>query len=151
MNVYATIILAALLLDYALKLTADVLNLKALSGELPGEFADVYDAEIYRKSQEYTRVTTRFGFVTSTFDLLVLLAFWLAGGFQILDAWARGFGLGSVATGIVYIGVLVLGQGILSLPFSLYSTFGIEERFGFNRTTVRVFVLDPSSHAIPTS
>jgi STE24 endopeptidase len=142
MNAYATIILVTLLLDYALKLTADFLNVKALHDEVPGEFTDVYDAETYRKSQEYTRLTTRFGLVISTFDLLVLLAFWFLGGFQILDVWIRGFGLGSVATGIVYMGALMLGQGILSLPRSVYSTFGIEERFGFNRTTPRVFVLD---------
>jgi STE24 endopeptidase len=142
MNVYAQIILAALLLEYALTVAANLFNLKALRSEPPDELRDVYDADVYARSQEYTRLETRFGFVTSTFDLGVLLAFWFGGGFQWLDAWVRGFGLGSTLTGLVYVGVLVLAKGILALPFSVYSTFVIEERFGFNRTTPRVFVLD---------
>jgi len=142
MNVYTLVILATLVLNYVLTLAADLLNLKALSGELPGELADVYDAEIYRKSQEYTRIRTRFGFVTGTFDLAVLLAFWFAGGFPWLDGWVRNLGFGSIVTGILYVGLLVVGQGILSIPFAVYSTFVIEERFGFNRTTPKVFVLD---------
>ncbi len=142
MNVYALVILATLFANFCLTLTADLLNLKALSGKLPEEFADVYDAEIYRKSQDYTRVLTRFGFVTGTLDLAVLVVFWFAGGFELLDAWVRGLGFGSIVTGILYMGLLVVGRGILSIPFAVYSTFVIEERFGFNRTTARVFVLD---------
>jgi len=142
MNVYAYVILATLLLNYALTLVADLLNLRALSGELPGEFADTYDAELYRKSQEYTRVRTRFGFVTGTFDLAVLLGFWFAGGFPWLDGLVRGLGYGPIVTGILFVGLLVVGRGLLSIPFAVYSTFVIEERFGFNRTTPKVFVLD---------
>src|SRR5438132_12375156 len=71
MNVYAVIILSTLLLDYMLNLVADCYNLRALRHELPPEFADVYDAAAYRKSQEYTRVQTRFGILTSTCMLVV--------------------------------------------------------------------------------
>lgn len=142
MNVYALIILATLLVDYLLTLVADLLNLKALESEPPPELRDVYDAEAYARSQEYTRVETRLGFVTTTFDLGVLLAFWWSGGFQWLDSWLRGLGFGSLVTGLLYVGVLVLAKGLLAMPFSLYSTFVIEERFGFNRTTPKVFVVD---------
>lgn len=142
MNVYAQIILAALLLDYVLTLLADLLNVRALESEAPAELHDVYAAEEYARSQEYTRVRTRFGFVTSTFDLAVLLVFWFAGGFQALDGWLRGFELGELATGLLFIGSLVIGKEVLTLPFRLYSTFVIEERFGFNRTTPRIFVFD---------
>ncbi len=142
MNLYAAVILATLLVDYLVGLVADLLNLRALDSELPAEFADVYDADSYRRSQDYTRVATRFGFVTSTFDLGLLLVFWLAGGFQHLDAWLRGFDLGPLWTGLLFIGVLGLGKSILGLPFAAYSTFVIEERFGFNRTSRKTFVLD---------
>ncbi len=142
MNTYAAIILAALLVDLVLGLVADILNLKALRTELPEELADIYDPESYLKSQSYTRVATRFGLVISIFDLAVLLIFWLAGGFNHLDLWLRGFGLSPLFTGLAFIGVLVLAKGILSLPFAIYSTFVIEERFGFNRTTPRTFILD---------
>lgn len=146
MNVYAQIILATLVVTYLLNLVADVLNLRALSTEAPPELRDVYDAGDYARSQKYTRERTRFGFVTSTFDLAVLLVFWLAGGFQVLDEWVRGLELGSVWTGLAYVGLLALAKGILSLPFAVYSTFVIEERYGFNRTTPRVFVVDTLKH-----
>ena len=67
---------------------AEVLNLRALSPELPEEFRDVYDEEKYARSQEYTRVRTRFGFVTAAFDMALLLGFWFAGGFNWLDLQA---------------------------------------------------------------
>lgn len=142
MNLYALVILVALAVDYLSSLIADVLNLKASRAEPPAEVADLYDPESYRKSQSYTRAATRLGFVTSTFDLAVLLIFWSASGFNRLDLWLRGFELGELVTGLLFIGLLVLAKAIISLPFAIYSTFVLEERFGFNRTTPRTFVLD---------
>lgn len=142
MNIYAIVILSALIINYVLDLVADFLNLRALRDELPDEFKDTYNAEVYRKSQEYTRVTTRFGFLTSTFDLAVTLIFWFAGGFNCLDERVRSWQLGPIGTGLAYIGILLFLQMLLSLPFSIYSTFVIEERFGFNKTTPTTFVTD---------
>lgn len=142
MNIYGIIILAALLLDNALNLIADLLNLKAMQQELPGEFRGVYDPEAYRKSQEYTRVTTRFGLLTSTVNLVALLAFWFSGGFNLLDQFVRSGGFGPIVTGLAYIGLLVLLRGLLSLPFRIYSTFVIEQRFGFNKMTPLLFFSD---------
>ena len=142
MNVYAIIILSALLLEFVLNLIADLLNLKILQSELPQEFDSVYDAEKYRKSQEYTRTNTRFGLVTSGFNLLVLLAFWFAGGFNFLDTIVRGWHLHPIWTGLIYIGILMAVRMLLSLPFSIYATFVIEERFGFNKTTPAIFITD---------
>jgi STE24 endopeptidase len=142
MNVYAVIILATLLLHYALNLLADGLNLRALRPELPVEFQGVYDAEDYRKSQDYTRVQTQFKWIASTFLLAATLAFWFAGGFRFLDQIARDWALGTIWTGLVYIGILAAVRGLLSLPFSIYSAFVIEERFGFNRMTPATFVTD---------
>ncbi len=142
MNIYAVIILATLLITTALEVWADLLNLRALSPKLPDEFRDVYDEKEYARSQEYTRVRTRFGFVSGAFDLAVMLVFWFAGGFNWLDLQLRALELGTIWTGLLYIGALTAGMGLLTLPFSVYSTFVIEERFGFNRTTVKTFVLD---------
>src|SRR5215510_3242368 len=113
MNVYAVIVLSTLLLDYTLHLLADFCNLRALRHELPAEFVDVYDAEAYRKSQEYTRVQTRFGILTSTCMLAVTLGFWFAGGFQGLDALIRSWHMGLLWTGLAYIGLLALGKALL--------------------------------------
>ena len=142
MNVYAVLILAALLAEYLLNVVSDLLTLRHLTPELPDEFADTFDKDEYERAQEYTRVRTRFGLVSSTFGLAVLLAFWFAGGFEGLDTVVRGWGFGPLVTGLLYVGLLVLGRSALSLPFSIYSTFVIEERFGFNETTPSTFALD---------
>ncbi len=142
MNIYAVIILVAIAANYVLNLISDSLNLKALRQPMPAEFRDVCDEEKYRKSQEYTRVRTRFGLISSTFSLAVLLIFWFAGGFNWVDQFVRGFGYGTIVNGLLFVGILMLGQRILSLPFSIYSTFVIEEQFGFNKTTPATFVTD---------
>jgi STE24 endopeptidase len=125
-----------------LHLVANLLNLKALKFELPPALEGVYKAEDYRNSQEYTRVNTRFDIIESAFMLVVLLAFWFAGGFNYFDQFVRGWDFPFLVNGLVYIGILLLAYSLLGLPFSIYSTFVIEERFGFNRTTRRTFLLD---------
>jgi len=142
MNIFAIIILATLLIDFILNLVTDFLNLKALKKELPEEFSDVFDADRYARSQEYTRVRTRFGLWVSSFDLALLLVFWFAGGFNWVDQWARGFDFGVIGTGLIFIGVLMIAKTIISIPISIYSTFVIEEKFGFNKTTADTFVMD---------
>ena len=146
MNGYGIAILATLLVSYGLDLIGSILNLRALREELPPEFEGFCDAEEYRRSQNYTRVRTRYGILHGSFGLAVLLAFWLGAGFDILDRLVRDYtsdwGFGTISTGLVYIGLLVLARAILDLPFSIYSTFVIEERFGFNKTTPRTFITD---------
>jgi STE24 endopeptidase len=142
MNIYAVVILGTILLSYVLDFFADILNLKALRNDLPHEFKEVYDAEAYRKSQDYTRVNTRFGFLSSTFSLIFTVIFWFAGGFNYLDQLIRSWELYPIINGLLYIAILVLLRTLLSLPFSVYDTFVIEERFGFNKTTPKTFITD---------
>jgi len=142
MNFIAIIILCTIGVDFILNLTADRLNLKHLRSELPPAFEGVYDPERYRKSQQYLRVNTQFGWITSTFNLCLVLIFWFAGGFPFLDKCVRTFELGPVLSGLVYMGVLMLLKAALSLPFSVYATFVIEERFGFNKTTLQTYAMD---------
>lgn len=142
MNAYALLILVAILAQEALALVAELLNLRALRAAPPPGFEHVYDAERYARSQEYTRVRTRFAFLPQALDLALLLGFWFAGGFAWLDGWARGLGLGPVGTGLVFIGALVLAKGLVDLPFRYHSIFAIEERFGFNKSTRATFWAD---------
>lgn len=142
MNIYAFIIILALAGSYILELISDMLNIRSLKPEVPGDFKDIYDADSYLKSQQYTRVNTRFGLVSNSFDLAVLMVFWFAGGFNYIDIMVRSLGYGVVWTGLLFIGLLMLFKTVLSLPFSIYSTFVIEERFGFNKTTVATFITD---------
>jgi STE24 endopeptidase len=142
MNNYAIIILSALILEFLLNLVADILNLKALGGILPEEFQSIYDADAYKKSQSYTRVKIRMGIIMSIFNLCVVLVFWFLGGFNQLDIFIRSWSLHHIWNGLIYIGILLLIRFILSIPFSLYSTFVIEEKFGFNRTTPLLYITD---------
>jgi len=142
MNIYSYIILSALLLQFFLDNIADVLNLKALKNEVPPVLSGVYKPDEYHKSQEYTRSLTRFGFVTSLFGLLIIFLFWFTGGFNFLDQIVRSWDFGPIANGLCYIGILMIAYELLTLPFSVYATFAIEERFGFNRTTPRIFITD---------
>jgi len=142
MNIIAIIIVVTLFSEFLLNLISDILNLKMLRNDLPGDFYGWYDADRYIKAQEYLRVTTRFGWVVSSFGLVFFLGFWFLKGFPMVDRWVQTYNLGPVITGIIYIGVLVIFKAIISLPFSIYSTFVIEERFGFNKTTWSTFVKD---------
>lgn len=142
MNVIAIIILITIIITYALNLLADVLNLAKLQPNLPEEFKELYDSDRYRKSQEYLYVNTRFGWIASTAGLILILIFWFGKGFPILDGWVRAFGLNTIWSGLIYMGILIFCRAILSLPLSIYKTFVIEERFGFNKTSPATFVKD---------
>jgi STE24 endopeptidase len=142
MNSIAWIILTALVVDYLLNLTADMLNLADLRTSPPDEFANLYDPARYHRSQAYLRENTRFGWGSASLHLALVMVFWFGGGFPWLDAWVRSLEWGPVAGGVVYVGMLMLLNGIVSLPFQFYGTFVIEARYGFNRTTLRTFVID---------
>ncbi|MBT8036829.1 MAG: M48 family metallopeptidase [Verrucomicrobiae bacterium] len=141
-NSTALFIVIALLALWNLDFISALFNLKALDPQLPEEFRGVYDEEKYAKSQEYTRVSERYGIITSSYSLTLLIVFWFSGGFGWLDVWLRGFGWTDTVTGISFIGALFIGNTLLTLPFQIYDTFVIEERFGFNQTTPKTFVVD---------
>lgn len=142
MNPYLLLILIIITGHFILDVTVSRLRLKNLSPELPEEFKDAYDAERYRTSQEYTRESTRFGMIKSIISTPLTIAFILFGGFNYVDLAARSFGFGEIITGLIFMGILGGISYILSLPFSIYGTFVIEEKYGFNRTTVKTFIMD---------
>ena len=142
MNTFGVIVLVTLLGKFFLDIIARLLNLRSLDPIVPAQFRDLYDPQQYARSQEYTKVTTRFHLLESSIHLVIFLIFWFAGGFNWLDLIVRSWGYGSIVTGILYIFLLGLAGSLLSLPFDLYGTFVIEEKFGFNRTTLRTFILD---------
>jgi len=142
MNGYLVFVIVLLLFSYLLNLLISMLNLRAVSEEIPDEFKGVYDEEKYAKSQRYLRVNTKFGTVESTLMLPLTLLFILLGGFGWINRVALGAGWGMIPSGLLFAGMLMLISQVISLPFGLYDTFVIEERFGFNRTSMKTFVLD---------
>ena len=142
MNIFTWIILAILVGLFVLDAVAALLNLNSSGRCMPDELNDVYDKETYRKLREYTAANTRFGLVDSTFDLFVLVAFWFAGGFEYLDHAVRSLRWGPVPSGLLYLGALVAGRMLLSIPFDIYRTFRIEQRFSFNNMTAKIYIAD---------
>ena len=142
MNIYLWIILAALLVDYFLHTLSQFLDLKNLSTNLPDEFINHYSPEEYARSQKYLRENTRFSYFTSSFDLIIILLVIFLGLFNTIDLWLRDFGFSPIISGLIFFGILFFIQDIISTPFSLYRTFVIEEKFGFNKTTPKTYILD---------
>ncbi len=142
MNIFAVVILSAILLQFLLDLVSNILNLRAVRLEPPAALKHVFSPEAYRKSQQYVRENTQFGLLVSSFALAMLMAFWFMGGFNWLDLFIRNRELGSVVSGLLYTGVLLLAYAIVMLPYSIYGTFVIEQRYGFNKTTPSTFVID---------
>lgn len=142
MNAYTLFLLVALFSDTLVRLLADHFNLQRAGTSLPPAFEGYYDPERYQRSQTYLSVNTRFGGFVSIVDLLLLLAVWFGGGFAIWDNWVQSLGWGQVASGLLFIGGLLLAKSLFDLPFNAYRTFGIEARFGFNRTSAATFIKD---------
>lgn len=128
--------------NFLIRLTVTLLNLSALKEELPKEFAGVWDENKYRLSQRYTRENSKLelliSFLLTCGVLLILWNNWL----QPIDAYMRSFGLNEVGTAMLFFLFFFLGITLLLLPVSAYKTFSIEERYGFNRTTLATFLKD---------
>lgn len=139
---YLIIITAIILVGYVINEVLDWLNLRNSSTELPPEAEGIYNEEQYRKSQEYQKVNARFSFLTSAFSTALTIAFLWLGGFGWLDNLLAPHISNSILLSLVYFGVLFVVSDLINTPFQLYSTFVIEERFGFNKTTYKTFFLD---------
>ncbi len=141
-NTIFVVIVAVLVFGYILERFLDALNLKHSLPELPEELSGIFDAEEYKKSQHYKRDNTRFSFLTSSISLLMMLLLFCLGGFGWLDQWVATFTTTYVVHVLLFFGILALVSDIISTPFALYGTFVIEERYGFNRTNLKTFILD---------
>ena len=136
------IIIGILIFDYILDQLLNYLNLKNHTEVLPEELRDIFEVDKYKKSIAYHRVNTRFGFVTGTFSFGLTLALLLAGGFGKLDFLLRIFISPGIILSLAFFAVVFIVSDVLNIPFSLYKTFVIEERFGFNKTNLSTFILD---------
>ncbi len=136
------IIIAILVFDFLFDRLIDYLNATRWSNLLPEELKGIYDEDKYRKSQEYQRENTRFRLFTSSLGLILILAFLLLGGFAFLDDWVRQFTEHPILMALLFFAVIGLASDLLSIPFDLYDTFVIEEKYGFNRTTPKTWIAD---------
>lgn len=139
---YLWLITGIVIFGYAVGEILDWLNLRHSKAELPTEAKGIYDNEQYAKSQNYHKVTARFSFITSAFSTLLTVAILWFGGFGWLDSMLSANIDNEILLALAFFGVLFIASDIINLPFQLYSTFVIEEKFGFNKTTLKTFFLD---------
>lgn len=142
MDLFLNIIIVFLSLDFLIRIGLNLLNQKNMHAPLPAEVRDIYEADRYEKSQEYQRQRSRVGLISATVGFVVLILMLWFQGFAWFDALAGHYLTNPILKGLLFFSILGLLSDLLSLPFDVYSTFVIEGRFGFNRTTVKTFILD---------
>ena len=136
------LIIGIIVLDFTIDKILDTLNARHFDDPVPNELSDVYDQEAYEKSQRYKKERYRFGLITSTFSVLLTLGFLIFGGFPLVDGIARSISDNSIIIALVFFGIIMFGSDLITLPFSYYSTFVIEEKYGFNKMDLKTFILD---------
>lgn len=141
-NEWLYLILGIVVVDYAIDQLLDYLNYKHSKRALPDKLKDLYDEEEYIRSQKYQKAKSRFGFLTSAFSTLLTILVLSFGGFGWLDGFLRGYVEDPILLSLAFFGVLFVLSDIVNTPFSYYSTFVIEEKFGFNKTTLKTFIVD---------
>lgn len=136
------IIIAIIIINFIVDKVLDALNAKHFNDKLPEDLQDVYDDVEYKKSQQYKATNYKFGLLTSTFSVMLTLGFLWFDGFEFIDNIARSYSTNPILIALIFFGIISIGSDILTTPFSYYSTFVIEEKFGFNKTSVKTFFLD---------
>lgn len=136
------VIVCFLVFNYLFGLLLEYLDSSLWSDKIPQELENIYDPEKYRQSQQYDKANTRFSIISGIFSFAAILIMVVSGGFGWLDTFLRTLTENPVLLALSFFGVLGLASALLSLPFDIYDTFVIEQKFGFNTTTKRTFVAD---------
>lgn len=136
------IIIGILVVNFVIDKILDLLNARRFQDSVPPELKDVYDNSEYERSQLYKREKYRFGRLTGTIFIVATLLFFFFDGFALVDGIARIYSDNNIIIAIVFFGIIMLASDLLGTPFSYYSTFVIEEKYGFNKTTRKTFVFD---------
>ena len=136
------VIIAILCFNYVLDKVMDYLNNSRLDPELPESLTEFYEEGEYKRSLEYLKAKSRFGFLSSSVSFVATLLVIALGLLGALDDTLREYITDPRLLALAYFGILMVAGDLLSIPFSYYNTFVIEERFGFNKTTIQTFILD---------
>ncbi len=141
-NTVFILLISVLVFGYVLERILDKLNLDHTLPVLPDDLEDIFDAEEYKKSQMYKRDNTRFSFITSSLSFVVMLLLFIFGIFGWYDDLIEGVSKYYIVHVLIFFGTFAILSDLLSTPFDLYNTFVLEERYGFNRTTPKTYILD---------
>jgi STE24 endopeptidase len=136
------IIISIIIINFIIEKILDFLNAQQYNDALPKEVSDVYNQEEYLKSQAYKKVNFKLSNITSLFSLITTLLFFILNGFEFVDQIARTLCTNNIIIALLFFGIIFFSSDIISTPFSYYKTFTIEEKFGFNKSTKKLFWLD---------
>lgn len=136
------IFITILIINFVFDKVLDTLNAKHFKDKVPQELNDVYNEEEYKKSQDYKSINHKFGNLTSSFSLALILGFFFLDGFEFVDTLARSYATNEIIIALIFFGIIMIASDIITTPFAYYKTFVIEEKFGFNNTTKKTFILD---------
>ena len=136
------IIIAIISINFLKDKILDALNAKHFNDDIPSKLSDVFDEDAYKKSQDYKAANYKFGIWSSLFSLLLTLGFLFFDGFEYVDTIARIYSENPIIIALLFFGIIMMASDIISTPFSYYKTFVIEERFGFNKSTKKLFIID---------
>ncbi|MBE0650391.1 MAG: M48 family metallopeptidase [Bacteroidales bacterium] len=136
------LIIGIVILDFLFEGVLDYLNMKHFSPIIPNDLEGIYEPQKYKKSQDYLLANSKVSMISSTIMFLALIVVLLVNGFAWLDTISRTLSPNLYLRTIIFFGILGLASTILSLPFEIYSTFVVEEKFEFNKTTTKTFVID---------
>jgi len=141
-NTYFYLIIGFFTASFIWTQILSLLNRKRMSPVLPDELKDIYPPEKYAQQQEYQRVNSRFGLVAGGFSFLLMFIVLLFGLLGWFDTYLRGYTSHFLSLPLVFFAVLMIANELISFPFDWYATFTIEERFGFNKSTRKLFLVD---------
>ena len=136
------IIVVFLVADFIVERILEWVNMRAMAPVLPENLKGIYDEKEYARFQNYKRETNRFDLISSTFSFIVMMVFLCTGGFGWWNAWVVTWTDQAVLQTLLFMLGLSLVSGLLGLPFDWYATFHIEEKYGFNKTTMKTYGLD---------
>lgn len=135
-------LIVIVILGYLIEVWLDYLNQSTARNPLDPKIANLYDPKERERSIEYSATKSLFGFYSSSFSTAIMILALGLGWFADLDNWVRDRFDNQIVISLVFIGSLSVISWVLNLPFQLYSIFGIEERYGFNKTTPKTFITD---------
>ena len=136
------IIISAIIFEYLISSLSTILNMKSISAILPEGFEKVYNKNKYAKSQKYLKINSQFSLFSSSFSFFIIMIIIHFGVFGFLDDFVRAKSSNSIYSGLVFFGILFIINDIINLPFSFFKNFVIEEKFGFNKMTISIFIKD---------
>jgi STE24 endopeptidase len=136
------IIIGIIIIDFIIDKYIDYLNAKHFNDKIPDELKDVYNEEEYYKSQSYKKENYQFSLITSSFSIIVTLAFFVFKGFAWVDELARSYSDNDISITLIFFGIIMIGSDIINTPFAYYKNFVIEEKYGFNKSSKRLFMID---------